>query len=583
MRTLLCLILLLPGLAFGQILGKVRLKGIEGEMADNVRKSVSVMNLSDADRAALSEARLAYLLRKAPAEVVRALEPFGYYESQVQSQVTRTDGKADVVLEVAAGDPVTVAELRLAINGAASDDERIAAAVDGFHPRQGERLEHARYEDGKSAIQHALLARGYFDAQLDVHRVEVSRAQHRADIDLAWTSGVRYRFGETRFEGSHVRESLLEKTVPYQRGEPYEQDQLLALQQRLTALDYFGVIDVRPDTEQAEGEEVPIVISLQPGKRTVYTAGLSFGTDSGAGIQLGMERRWVNDRGHKFSTQLDWAQRRKSLGAQYRIPAFAWSEGWYSLGANRRDEESDVLKTRITELVASRSGAWNGWTLAVGAHLRNEEFELGSEQDRRDGRALRGRTRLIYPELSAQRVVSDDPMYPSRGFSLRGEFKIGAQALGSDVSFAQVLVEAKLIRSFGERNRMLLRGQLGRTVTNSFSRLPPSLRFFAGGDRSIRGYGYQEVGPRVGELPIGGKNLLVGSAEFERMFTATWGAAAFVDAGNAFNEINGGAAMGAGLGLRWRSPVGMVRVDLAHGFDEAASRFQIHLNIGPDL
>ena len=260
MRTLLCLILLLPGLAFGQILGKVRLKGIEGEMADNVRKSVSVMNLSDADRAALSEARLAYLLRKAPAEVVRALEPFGYYESQVQSQVTRTDGKADVVLEVAAGDPVTVAELRLAINGAASDDERIAAAVDGFHPRQGERLEHARYEDGKSAIQHALLARGYFDAQLDVHRVEVSRAQHRADIDLAWTSGVRYRFGETRFEGSHVRESLLEKTVPYQRGEPYEQDQLLALQQRLTALDYFGVIDVRPDTEQAEGEEVPIVI-----------------------------------------------------------------------------------------------------------------------------------------------------------------------------------------------------------------------------------------------------------------------------------------------------------------------------------
>ena len=583
MRVVLFLILLLPGLAFGQTLGKVRVKGIEGEMADNVRKSLTVMNLPEAERDALSEARLAYLLRKAPAEVARALEPFGYYASQVQSRITRKDGKANVVLEIVPGEPVTVQQLRLAVTGFARDDEIITDAAKAFHPREGEVLDHARYEAGKSAIQNALLARGYFDAQMDTHRVEVTRAQARASIDLAWSSGLRYRFGETRFEGSHIRQNLLEKAVPYQHGEPYEQDQLLGLHQRLTALDYFGMIDVRPDTEHPEGEEVPILISLAPGKRTVYTAGLSFGTDSGAGLQLGMERRWVNDRGHKFSTQLDWAQRRKSLGAQYRIPAFAWSEGWYSLGANRRDEESDVLKTRITELVATRSGAWRGWTLALGAHVRNEAFELGSEADRRDGRAVRGSTRLVYPELSAQRVVSDDPMYPTHGFSLRGEFKIGAQALASDVSFAQILVDAKLIRSFGERNRLLLRGQLGRTVTNSFERLPPSLRFFAGGDRSIRGYGYQEVGPRVNDLPTGGKNLLVGSAEFERMFTASWGAAAFVDAGNAFNEINGGAAVGAGIGLRWRSPVGMVRLDLAHGFDEADSAFQIHINIGPDL
>lgn len=300
-------------------------------------------------------------------------------------------------------------------------------------------------------------------------------------------------------------------------------------------------------------------------------------------MQLGLERRWVNTRGHKLGAHLDWAQRRKSLGAEYRIPAFAWAEGWYAFGANRREEESDVLKTRITELVASRSGAWRGWNLNVAMHMRTEDFEIGHPQARRDGTATVGESRLVYPALSAQRVVADDPMYPSRGFSLRGEFKLGAEALASDVNFGQFLLDAKLIRSIGSNNRFLFRGQLGRTFTDQFDKLPPSLRFFAGGDRSIRGYGYQEIGPREDGVVLGGKNLLVGSAEYERMFNSSWGAAVFVDAGNAFNEVNEGAYVGAGAGVRWRSPVGMVRLDLAHGFKDADNSIQLHINIGPDL
>lgn len=576
-------LLLFPCMVFGQSLGTVKLLGINGEMADNVRKSLSLMNLTEDERQELGEARLAYLVRKLPAELDRALQPYGYYDATIETQVKRKNGAANITLRVSPGEPVTVETLRLAITGEASDDERIGAVVDAFHPHEKEVLNHTDYEHSKSAIQRALLARGYFDAVMKKHRVEVSVAEHSAVINLGWTSGVRYRFGETRFEGSHVSESLLHKSVPYERGEPYEQDSLLKLHQRLTTLDYFGYIDVRPDTENAEDGEVPIAISLLPGKRNVYTAGLSYGTDSGAGVQLGMERRWVNERGHKLGTQLDWAQRRKSIGVQYRIPAFAVAQGWYIFGANRRDEESDVLKTSITELMASRSGVWHGWNLALSAHLSDEKFELGTARNRREGTALRGSTRLVYPALAAQRVVSDHPMYPTRGFSLRSEFKLGPSAIGSDASFAQFLFDAKLIRSFGEHNRLLLRGQLGRTFSNDFWRLPPSLRFYAGGDRSIRGYGYQEVGPQIEGVATGGKNLVVGSAEYERMFSPNWGAAVFIDAGNAFNEINEGAAVGAGVGVRWRSPVGMVRLDVAHGFDDPDSQFQLHISIGPDL
>lgn len=581
--ALLLPLLMLPSLAEGRGLGEVQIEGITGEALENVRKSLSLLRLDDAHRSALDAPRLSYLLRQVPDEVSRALEPYGYYTATVESSVQPRGELADVTIQIEAGEPVRVESVTLDIEGEARADDSVRKALEQFPLREGATLDHAAYESGKQAIQRVLQARGYFDTQMTRHEVQVTRATRTARIELSWRSGARYRFGPTRFEGSHIRLTLLEKTVPYRQGDFYAQDALLDLHQRLTALDYFGLIDVRPDIENAQGDEVPIVITLAPGKRSVYTSGLSFGTDSGAGAQFGLERRWVNDRGHKLVTHLDWAQRRRSIGAEYRIPAFAWAEGWYAFGANRREEDSSVLSTRITELVASRSGRWHGWNLAVAAHARLEDFEIGDRDARRDGTAQTGSSRLIYPAVSAQRAWSDDPMYPRRGHSLRGEFKLGASALGSDVNFAQFLLDAKLIRSLGQNNRFLFRGQLGRTFTDQFLALPPSLRFYAGGDRSIRGYGYQQVGPRIGGIATGGKNLLVGSAEYERMFTPTWGAAVFVDAGNAFNEINEGASIGAGVGLRWRSPVGMVRVDVAHGFDDQADSVQLHLNIGPDL
>ena len=170
-----------------------------------------------------------------------------------------------------------------------------------------------------------------------------------------------------------------------------------------------------------------------------------------------------------------------------------------------------------------------------------------------------------------------------RGWLLRGELRLGAGAFGSQTQFAQLIVDAKWIRGLGESSRLLVRGQLGRTMTDEFDELPPSLRFYAGGDRSIRGYGYQEVGPRLRGQVIGGKNLLTGSAEFEHMFTPEWGAAVFVDAGDAFTSTDFRARAGIGAGVRWRSPVGLVRLDVAHGIDDADSAVQFHINIGPDL
>jgi translocation and assembly module TamA len=578
-RLALAALLAWGGHAVAEPLREVRIRGIDGDARDNVRASLSLTRLTRAQRAALSEARLAYLLKRVPEEVERALQPYGYYEARVESELERGARGVVVVLDVTPGEPVRVAESVARMQGAAREDNAVMRRVGRLRPRQGERLDHRVYEANKLAIQRRLLERGYFDAELAVHRVEVRRRAREAVIRLEWRSGERYRLGQVRFEGAQIDPVLLRKVVPFEAGTPFHQRELIRLQQRLTDLDYFGYIDVRPEPEKATAGEVPVAVALTPGKRSIYTAGVSYGTDAGAGVQLGLERRWLNARGHKLGVQLDYAERRKSFAALYRIPAFDWAEGWYAFGANRREEESEFVRNRISELVAQRTGRWNEWDLGLALHVRNESYELGQEGAVVD----QGQRRLVYPALSVGRKRADHELYPRRGWSARAELRLGHGALGSQTDFAQLLLEGRWIRSFGPRTRLLLRGQFGRTTSDEFDDLPPSLRFYAGGDRSIRGYGYQEVGPRVGDQVVGGKHLLTGSVELERMFHRRWGAAVFVDAGDAYDHRDAfRLRSGAGVGVRWRSPVGLVRLDLAHGFD-AGRAVQLHINIGPDL
>jgi translocation and assembly module TamA len=157
------------------------------------------------------------------------------------------------------------------------------------------------------------------------------------------------------------------------------------------------------------------------------------------------------------------------------------------------------------------------------------------------------------------------------------------QGAGSDASFAQLHARASWFKGLGARDRLILRGELGHTFTSTVVDLPPSLRFYAGGARSIRGYNYREVGPRLGTFGLGANNVITASSEFEHYFTSQWGGAVFVDSGSAFNGTTPDWHTGVGIGLRWRSPVGPVGIDIAHGLDHPDSGFTLGLNIGADL
>ncbi|HVI25438.1 MAG TPA: autotransporter assembly complex family protein [Xanthomonadaceae bacterium] len=559
---------------------RIDVRGLDEAMAANVRQALS---LQQATTREVSGRRLAALLRLTEAETREALEPFGYYTPAIDVARSGPRDAVVVIITVDPGQPVRVRGFNVAIEGEGGEDRYLREELDAFRPRPGAVFEHAPYEAGKTRISRRLAERGYFDAELARHRVEVTRAANAADIDLVWNSGARYDMGAVTFTQTPqvVRPQLLDKLVYWEEGSYYHAGKLDRLRESLQRLDYFGRIQIDPQPGAATDHRVPVEVTLTPAKRSIYTAGLSYGTDSGAGVRLGVERRYLNSRGHKALAQLDYAQQRKTLTLQYRIPAFAWLDGWYTASLQAADEQDDYIDTRRVEFVASRSGEVNRHlTVTASLHALRERWAY--VETARATPDYRYAT-YNFPALRADYVDVDDRLFPRAGIAGRLLLRGAPAAFGGDAGFAQLHARASWFHGLGARDRLILRGELGHTFTGALVDLPPSLRFFAGGDGSIRGYNRNEVGPRLGRYALGAKNVVTASAELEHYFDDAWGMAAFVDSGSAFDGRVPDWHTGVGVGLRWRSPVGPVRVDVARGLDEPDSRFTVHLAIGAEL
>lgn len=556
----------------------VQMDGLEGEMAEAAVAAVELNQYVERD---VTRRQVRRLYQRAEAQIIKALEPYGYYNASVNGELRNDGDQFTAILHVETGPPTLVEEISLNIKGVSDAPEGIDKARAAFMPAQGQRLDHAEYEDSKAAITTTLTNVGYLDADLDVHRVEVTRAANTAKIMLEWKAGQRYRFGPTRFRGSQFPDEFTEPYLPWDTGDFYSNDKLLELQQRLSELNYFSLVQVLPEVDAAADGEVPIEVILAPAKRTIYTGGLFVGTDTGAGVKAGIERRWINSRGHKLEFDTILAQRLKTLGALYRIPFPSKDQHSLNFGLSYRDEQTDTSDSQMIRATGNDSSQWHGWTRTIGLQFLTGDFTVANQP---------GNTTMLYPEVTLSRKQMDDVTFTRRGWSLAMAARVAKEGVLADTDFGQITADAKWIRGLGENSRFIARASAGYSSVGDFDKLPPELRFFAGGDRSIRGYSYQSIGPRE-QFPnndkpevIGGESLLVASAEYEYYFSEKWGGAAFVDFGDAFTGNDFNMNIGAGLGLRWRSPVGLVRVDLGTPINnEYESGVQLHLSIGPDL
>lgn len=594
-QTALAAVLLLAcGTAQAAEIVDVQVQGLQDPlMVENVTTALSVV---DAKGKSVSDARLDYLLRVASDEAREALEPFGYYSPQVQVTEQRRGGgegaQVTVIVQVTPGEPVRVRASQVAITGEGEGDQYLQDEVAGFKPQVGEVFSHTQYEQSKAFITRRLAERGYFDADFIARRVEVTRAENAADIDLRWDSGNRYDMGAVTFVQEPrriIREDLLRKLVYWEEGEYYHQGRIDRLRRSLNELDYFSRVDIESHPDEAVDRRVPVTVRLTPAPRSIYSAGASFGTDSGLGVRFGLERRYLNSRGHKALVQLDWADTRKALTLQHRIPAFAWRDGWFTTSLQLYDEQSDYIDTRRTELVFSRNGQYNRQlNLVASVHALRERWAYAID-DRLRPVTLYQQVTYLYPSIQAEYVNVDDRLQPRRGIGGTAVLRGGLEALGSDANFAQLHVRGSWFLGLGARSRLITRGEAGLTFTDELSVVPPTLRFYAGGDRSVRGYEFREIGPRLPRRPglndyaLGARNVLTGSVEYEQYFNDTWGAAVFIDGGSAFDGKLDRWRTGVGIGVRWKSPVGPLRIDIGRGLDDPDSSFTLHLNIGAEL
>jgi translocation and assembly module TamA len=560
----------------------VDIQGLPEEQRDAVRATLALNEYAKRD---ISRAVLRASFKAADQQIKQALEPFGFYNVEVKKELT---GDADkgwkATFTVTPGAPAIVRSARVEVEGEGKDQRRVQNAIAGFVPKVGDRLDHASYEASKAVIDSSLRGAGYLDAKITHRRVTVKADEQSADVDLAWQSGDRYKFGAVRFTGdAPFPETYLQEFVPWKEGAYFNSEQVLNLQQRLVDADYFQLVSVQPALDEKKDGAVPIDVLLNRDERTVYSGEVYYSTDFGPGVRVGAERRWLNKQGHKADVQAEYSQRLQEAAVHYQIPRPSREDRSYDFGVAYRDETTDVSRSRNFTLAASRSEKrWHGFTRTIGLKYLRGDFQLGRDDDNLEF----GSSKLLFAEGSLSRRHLNDKLFPRKGYALDFGVRLASDAVVSDTDIAQTWGRLTWLIPQGEKGRIKLRGEVGAMTVGNFDALPPDLRFFAGGDRSVRGFDYHEIGEvNANGIVIGGKYLAVASAEYEYYFLEDWGAAVFVDTGDAFSDTLS-LNVGAGVGVRWRSPLGPIRVDV--GFPVQSNQptqdsWRLHIQLGPDL
>jgi translocation and assembly module TamA len=560
----------------------VQIEGLSEEMRDAVR---ATLELNEFEKRDVSPAQLRAAWRDADEQIKRALEPFGYYDAEVRKDLSGDAATGwTAKFEVKPGDPAIVRNTHVEVHGDGKEQRRVAAAVQNFEPKVGQRLDHATYEASKAVIDTSLRGAGYLDAKTTHRRVTVKPDEESADVDLQWESGPRYKFGDVRFTGdAPFPDKFLQQFVPWREGRYYNSEQVLNLQQRLVDADYFELVAVAPALDEKKDGAVPIDVLLKRDQRTVYSGEVYYSTDFGPGIRVGAQRRWLNAKGHKADAQVEYSQRLQEAAVHYQIPRPSREDRSYDFGVAYRDETTDVSRSRNFQIAASRSEKrWHGFTRTIGLKYLRGDFELGRDDDNLEF----GSSKLLFAEGTLSRRRVNDRLTPRKGYVFDVGLRLASDTLASDTNLAQTWSRITWLIPQGERARIKLRGEVGAMTVGNFDALPPDLRFFAGGDRSLRGFDYHEIG-EVNDrgITIGGKYLAVASAEYEYYFNDSWGAAVFTDAGDAFSDTFS-LNLSAGVGARWRSPLGPIRVDFGFPIQSAqpvTSSWRVHIQLGPDL
>jgi translocation and assembly module TamA len=570
--SLLLLGLVLSSVAWGVPL-TVNLNGLDQKLHDHVLAYLDIAR--EQDNRDVSLARLQRLHQRATQQIQTALKVYGYYQPHIQAEL-RQEGETWVATyTVQPGKPIRVSSVEVQLSGEGRDNPALKQAVANFPMHTGQVFEDPVYDGARDDLFRVAIEQGFLDSQFSKREVRVDLRSDSAAVTLELQTGKRYYFGPVHFIHTEMHESFLRRYLKFKPGDPYNPTQLLQLQTSLSDSGLFQSVEVKPLKAQAQANQMPIEVTLVARKHHQWRFGLGYATDTGARGSVDYSRI-VGNNGGKFESKLLLSQTRTSVSAGYTIPLADPTKEQLGYVVRYSDETTDGRESKISGLSVSDTSLMGEWQRVMSLNYDREVYTIEGLQEQ-TGRAL-------YPVYSLTRVRADNRIYTHNGSRIYMEVRGANKNLLSDTNYAQIRLGLKWIHSPSDNSRVLLRGDLGSTNVAYLDEMPLSQRFFAGGDNSVRGYGYNELGPTDAYgYVVGGKHLIVGSVEYEHKLVGNWSAAAFYDIGNAVNSMSDPLKRGAGVGLRWNSPVGPVRFDFAWALDKTTDRFRLHVVIGPDL
>lgn len=563
----------------------VKVEGLPEYLAPGVKAALSAERQKDSEW--LDDLLVDHLARRAEGEAVEAMQASGFYHAEASAEVQPAETGWTMTIKVTPGSVTLIRKAQVELTGPGQQDAVLAARTRHFPLVINGPLVHNPYEDFKDHWLKLARERGYLDARFTRHEIVVDPEANSADAVLIMDSGEPYHYGATTFtqQGDMTFDAaLLDGYIPWDEGKPYRLSGLLDLHRALSDTGYFALVDVNP-TPNPITHTVDVAVRLAARPRTLYSFGLGVGTDTGPRGSIEVERRYLNAHGDRTFGKLRMSAIDAEAEAEYRRPWLTpLSTSWLDAGGNPRTdylgaaviytrETVEDVETETLKLRASANDVRGFWRRQAALTYLVENYRIEGEPEQRG--------QMLLPGLKLGYRPPRDERGGGWKFDLETRGALGG--LLSDTSLLQARADTGWTIPVREHDQFLLRGSLGSSWAGDFEQVPVSLRFFAGGDLSVRGYGYKSIGPlnEDGKV-VGGKHLAVISAEYDWMFANPWGMALFVDSGDAFNDRIE-LKTGAGIGLRWRSPVGLVGLDVAHGFDNPDDDYRIHFTLGAEL
>ncbi len=609
---------------------KFVIDGVAEPELSNVRSYVEPFQLTRSSR--FSKRHLENLRHKSERRAREALRPYGYYHATVNSEIRNTrKGGWVIELHITPGPPMVIRELNLELKGDGSRLKELRAWQADWPLVVGKRLIQPQWDKQKRKALDISNDFGYLLAEFTQHELAVDLERNEATLTLILATGEQAVMGEVSFLQGTVKPRVLENIPRFKAGDPYDAWLLEKFRIDIWRTGYFSSIDIVEDRQLEESPpRVNLTVRTEPRKLNTYQGAIGVGSDTGPRLQFSWNRHLLSRNGDSFSLTSGWQDNNNELFVRgnYRIPRQVKARQFWLADAliKKENEGLNVRENDFDEtLIELADGNINSYSLRLGRlKIRNRKhgflqlFEtiyteylresIDYNLDPTDPPELvsllardAGKIPLAKTEKSLLIGISYDlPDIRGNGFETVGQRHrawafTSNQAWGSDVDFSQVYISSRWNFIRGQRWKFHLRGEIGysdakvddvaiefedRLIEFSLTELPSLYRFKAGGSASVRGYDFESLSSNG----IGSNNIITASAEVEYMFRPNWSLAAFFDVGNAFNDWGKvGLKRGAGVGFRWYSIAGPIRVDIAQGLDHPDKPWRIHFTIGTPL